>query len=126
MALLLREQEARTEARAVSAHELLHKLRSQDRERILDRLNSRSTAEIETDSALRRAAEARLLNPPERRAGRERRSDRDRRSGDARTRAPAERRSGRDRRSGHDRRGVQTAPKSTVLRGQSFLSGNTQ
>ena len=37
-----------------------HKVREEDRERILDRLNSRTTADIERDLALRRAATLRL------------------------------------------------------------------
>jgi hypothetical protein len=104
MADLLREDEASTEVSVVSADELLHTFRSQDRERILDRLNSRTTSEIQRDLTLRRAAAARLARP-ERRCGLDRRSGRDRRSGVDRKSPRGERRSSRDRRSGGDRRG---------------------
>jgi hypothetical protein len=98
-----------TEARVVSVHELLHKLRAEDRERILDRLNGRTTAEIERDLTLRRASEARLASVHDRRSGRDRRLGGDRRSGRGSSLHGRERRSGRNRRSGRDRRGVQTA-----------------
>jgi len=110
MADLIREEEADLEARVVSSYELLHKLGSEDRERILDLLNSRTTADIERASSLRRAAEARLLKTPqEQRSGLERRSGQDRRAYRARIKRGAERRSGRERRSGADRRRVQSA-----------------
>ncbi len=102
MADLLREAEAGTEVTVVSADDLLHTFPSQDRERILDRLNSRSTDDIQRDLALRQAAAARLAKP-ERRSGFDRRSGRDRRSG-AGWIPGGERRSGDDRRSGRDRR----------------------
>lgn len=108
MAALLSE-EAATEARAVSTHELLHREREEDRERILDRLNSRTTADIERDLALRQAASMRLAGTGERRSGRDRRTLAERR-GDADARLPVgERRSGGDRRSGRDRRRLQPA-----------------
>ena len=100
---LLREDDAGAEVSVVSADELLHTFRSQDRERILDRLNSRTTNDIQRDLTLRRAAAARLARP-ERRSGFDRRSSRDRRSGVDWKAPGGERRSGRDRRSGHDRR----------------------
>jgi hypothetical protein len=108
MADLLREDEAGAEVRVVSAHELRHKLHSQDRERILDALNSRATSEIQRDLALRHAAEARLAKY-ERRSGFDRRSGRARRSGVDLKPPERERRSGRDRRSGSDRRRAKTA-----------------
>jgi len=103
MADLLREGEPGTEASVVSADELLHTFPSQDRERILDRLNSRTTSDIQRDLALRSAASVRLGNP-DRRSGLDRRSGRDRRSGVDRQPPGGERRSGGDRRSGRDRR----------------------
>ena len=102
MADLLREQETGTEATVVSADDLLHTFPSQDRERILERLNSRSTNDIQRDLALRQAAAARLATP-ERRSGLDRRSGRERRSGTDWTPA-SERRSGGERRAGRDRR----------------------
>jgi hypothetical protein len=108
MADLLREEGASTEARVVSTHELLHKLRSQDRERILGELNSRTTSEIERGLALRHAAATRLASY-ERRSGTDRRSGRDRRSGLDWSPPGDERRSGEDRRSGRDRRSIATA-----------------
>jgi hypothetical protein len=108
MAALLAEEPS-TEARAVSTHELLHRVREEDRERILDRLNSRSTADIERDLALRHAASMRLAGTGERRSGRDRRSLADRRS-ESDARLPVgERRSGSDRRSGRERRRLQPA-----------------
>jgi hypothetical protein len=109
MAALLREDGSDTEARVVSAYELLHRFRSEDRERILDRLNSRTTADIARGVALRLAATARLASMHERRSGRERRSGGDRRSGPDTSRPGGERRSGRDRRLGRDRRAERTA-----------------
>jgi hypothetical protein len=109
MAELLRA-EAGTEARAVSADELLHKVRQEDRERILDRLNGRTTADIKRDLALRRAATLALAGTRDRRSGLDRRSGDDRRSGRDQLAGrdgslPADdRRSGRDRRSRRDRR----------------------
>lgn len=103
MADLLREDEAGTDVSVVSADELLHTFRSQDRESILERLNSRTTNEIQRDLILRRAAAARLARP-ERRFGFDRRSSRDRRSGVDWKSPGGERRCGRDRRSGRDRR----------------------
>jgi hypothetical protein len=108
MADLLREEEAGAEVRVVSAHELLHKLPSQDREHILDVLNSRTTSDIQRELTLRRAAEA-LLAKYERRSGLDRRSGRDRRSGVDWKPQRGESRSGGDRRSGRDRRGAKTA-----------------
>jgi hypothetical protein len=105
---LLREDGAGTEVRVVSARELLHELRAEDRERILDRLNSRTTSDIERDLVLRRTAQARLASY-ERRSGGDRRSGRDRRSRRDATLTGAERRSGHDRRSSDDRRRAQTA-----------------
>lgn len=102
MADLLREEEADTDVSVVSADELLH-TRSQDREHILERLSSRTTADIQRDLSLRRAAAARLARP-ERRCGFDRRSSRDRRSEVDWKPPGGERRSARDRRSGRDRR----------------------
>lgn len=108
MAALLGE-EARTEARAVSAHDLLHRTREEDRERILELLNSRTTADIERDLRLRSTAAMRLAARRDRRAGRDRRSGADRRC-EPDSRLPVgERRSGSDRRSGRDRRRLQPA-----------------
>jgi hypothetical protein len=108
MADLLRENGAGTEVRVISAYELLHELRAEDRERILDLLNSRTTSAIERDLALRRTAKARLASY-ERRSGHERRLGRDRRSGRDTSLTEDERRCGHDRRSGRDRRRAQTA-----------------
>jgi hypothetical protein len=86
----------------------LHKVRDEDRERILDRLNSRTTAEITRDLELQRAGALVVAGIRDRRSGHDRRSGRDRRSRrdgvPARDAAPRERRSGGDRRSGRDRR----------------------
>jgi hypothetical protein len=103
MADLVREDEAGTDASVVSADELLYASPLEDRARILDRLNSRTTKDIQRDLTLRRAAEARLAKH-ERRSSFDRRSGRDRRSGIDRKRPGGQRRSGRDRRSGSDRR----------------------
>jgi hypothetical protein len=98
MAELLVEATPRTEARVLSGSELLRQLHAEDRERIVEQLNSRTTGDVERAEALRRAALAR----------RERRSGVDRRSGVERRvawkRRSGERRSGHDRRSGVDRR----------------------
>jgi hypothetical protein len=108
--LLLQEAETRIEVRAVSAHELLHKFRDLDRDRILDCLNNRTTADIDSDRALRCAAEARLLGSTrENRSGIERRSGLERRAHPDRYRAGSERRAGIDRRSGRDRRRLHAA-----------------
>jgi hypothetical protein len=103
MADLVREDEAGIDASVVSANELLYAFPSQDRARILDRLNSRTTDDIQRDLTLRRAAEARLAKH-ERRSNLDRRSGRDRRSGIDRKPPGGQRRFGRDRRSGSDRR----------------------
>jgi hypothetical protein len=103
MADLVREEEAAAEVSVVSADELLHTFRSQDRDHILDRLNSRTADDRRRDLELRRAAEARLAKH-DRRSGLDRRSGRDRRVGGDRQPPGGERRSGRDRRSGGDRR----------------------
>jgi hypothetical protein len=107
MADLVRDDEAESDVSVVSADELLHVLPSQDREHILDRLNSRTAGDKRRDLALRHAAEARLRRG-ERRSGLDRRSGRERRSGGDRIPPAGERRSGRDRRSGRERR-TQTA-----------------
>jgi len=106
IATLIRE-EVGTEARVVTSYELQHKLRSEDRERILDQLSDRTTGAIKLDLGLRSAAAMRLLGSHERRSGRDRRLGQDRRSGDQ-SLAEYDRRSGRDRRSGGDRRRLQT------------------
>jgi hypothetical protein len=103
MADLVREDEAGADVSVVSADELFYELRSQDREHILDQLNSRTTNEMQRELALRRAAEARLAKP-EHRSSLDRRSGRDRRSGIDLKPPGGQRRSGRDRRSGSDRR----------------------
>lgn len=107
MADLLREK-GDVDARAVSAYDLLHKIDQGERERICERLNSRTTGEIERDVMLREAARRRLARY-ERRSGRDRRSDRDRRVGRGRVPSAGDRRSGGERRSGLDRRGFSTA-----------------
>jgi hypothetical protein len=103
MADLVREDEAGNDVSVVSADELLYAFPSQDRARILDRLNSRTVNDIQRDLNLRRAAEARLAKH-ERRSSLDRRSGRDRRSGIDRSSPGGQHRSGRDRRSGCDRR----------------------
>jgi hypothetical protein len=103
MADLVREDEADADVSVVSADELFYELRSQDREQILEQLNSRTTNEMQRDLTLRLAAEARL-GKHERRSSFDRRSGRDRRSGIDREPRGGQRRSGRDRRSGSDRR----------------------
>lgn len=107
MADVLRE-EGDVDARAVSAYDLLHKIGQDDRERILERLNSRTTGDIERDFMLREAARRRLARY-ERRSGRDRRSGHDRRSGRGPVPPGADRRSSADRRSGLERRGLSTA-----------------
>jgi hypothetical protein len=108
MARLLADDSA-TEARAVSAHDLMHRVPEQDRDRILDRLNSRTAAEIERALALQRTAALSLAATNDRRSGRDRRSPRDRRSRQQPVIPGGERRAGRDRRSGRDRRHELTA-----------------
>jgi hypothetical protein len=98
MAELLVEATPQTEARVLSGSELLRELQAEDRERIVDQLNSPTRADIDRAETLRRAALARR----ERRSGADRRSGIERRVA-ARRRA-AERRSGHDRRSAVDRR----------------------
>jgi hypothetical protein len=56
MAALLREESAWTEVRALSAQELLHEIRAEDCERILERLHNRTNAEIKRDLELGWAA----------------------------------------------------------------------
>lgn len=107
MADVLRE-EAEVEARAVSAYDLLHKLGDEERAHILERLNSRTTADIRRDRALREAARRRLASY-ERRSGRDRRSGHDRRANRGWTPPGGDRRVTGDRRSGLDRRDVSTA-----------------
>jgi hypothetical protein len=102
MAMLIRE-ETGAEARVVTGYELLHKVRAEDRERILDQLNGRTTADIRRDLELRSAAAARLTGRPERRSGHDRRLGRDRRARHSAVPAQGERRLGEDRRSGGDR-----------------------
>jgi hypothetical protein len=110
MADLVREDEAEagSEVSVVSADELLHMFRAQDREHILGRLNSRTTNDIQCELTLRRRAEARLAKH-ERRSGFDRRSGRDRRSGVDWKPPGGERRSAHDRRSGRERRAKTTA-----------------
>jgi hypothetical protein len=107
MADLLREK-GDVDARAVSAHDLLHKIGQEERERILERLNSRTTGDIERDLTLREAARRRLASY-ERRSGLDRRSGHDRRSAAGRVLLGGDRRSSGDRRSGLERRGLSTA-----------------
>jgi hypothetical protein len=104
IASLIRE-EVGTEAQVLTGYELQHKVRAEDRERILGQLNSRTTAGIKLDLELRSAAATRLPSTPDRRSGRDRRRH-DRRSG-IQGLAEYDRRSGGDRRSGRDRRRVQ-------------------
>ena len=98
MAELLVEATPQTEARVLSGSELLRELRAEDRERIVDQLNSRTKGDVERAEGLRQAALARR----ERRSGADRRSGIERRS--TWKRRTAERRSGPDRRTGVDRR----------------------
>jgi hypothetical protein len=106
MAALLREESAWTEVRALSAQELLHEIRAEDCERILERLHNRTNAEIKRDLELRWAAAKRLMDLPDRRSDRDRRSGRDRRRSAEQSRPPAgaEHRAEGERRSGGDRR----------------------
>jgi hypothetical protein len=104
MAALLREENVWTEARAVSARELLHEFRAEECERILERLNSRTTVEVKRDLELRWAAATRLGSQADRRLGLDRRSGLERRRSPAQNRPIEERRAGGDRRSGRDRR----------------------
>jgi hypothetical protein len=98
MAELLVEATPRTEARVLSGSELLRELHAEDRERIVEQLNSRTNGDVKRAQALRQAALARR----DRRSGADRRSGVERRL--TRKRHAAERRSGHDRRSGVDRR----------------------
>jgi hypothetical protein len=98
MADLLVEATPKSEARVLSGSELLRELHAEDRERIIEALNSRTTADVERAEALREAA----LLRGERRSGLDRRSGVERRL--TRKRRAVERRSGHDRRSGVDRR----------------------
>lgn len=72
MARLLGE-DPDTEARAVSAYDLMHKIPEQDRDPHLDRLNSRTTAEIDHARALQRTAAMALAAARDRRSGHDRR-----------------------------------------------------
>ncbi len=110
MAELLLEDEVGVEVSVVSTDDVLHTLRSQDREHILERLNNRSLGEIERGRALQSAATARLAKP-DRRTGHDRRSAHDRRSVADWKPPGGERRSGRDRRSGRERRQVRAGTK---------------
>lgn len=103
-ASLIRREQIDLELRVVSGYEVLHKIDSEDRDRILDRLNGRTTAEIKRSLELRDAAQARIASYVLR-SGVDRRSGQDRRTLTGSTVSPrAERRSGSDRRSGRDRR----------------------
>lgn len=105
MATVLREESHWIEARAVSTHEFLHGFQAEECQRILERLNSRTTTEIKRDLELRSAATARLADPHERRSDCDRRSGRDRRrSGEQKLPPDAERRTGGERRAGRERR----------------------
>jgi hypothetical protein len=110
MAELLLEDEAGVEVSVVSTDDVLHTLRAQDREHILERLNNRTLGEIERGRALQSAAAARLAEA-DRRTGHDRRSGRERRSIAERKPPGGERRSGRDRRSGRERRQVRAGTK---------------
>lgn len=101
---VLQEAEPSSDVTVVSADELLYEFPSQDRERILSQLNSRSVSEIQRDLDLRRRALDRLGGKLERRSGVDRRSGLDRRSASTSRPSASERRSGPDRRSGRDRR----------------------
>ena len=113
MADLLREDGTGAEARVISADELWHELGEADRERILNRLNSRTVGDIEGGLALRRAAEVRLAGY-ERRSGWDRRSGRDRRSATDPTLPRVNRRASHERRSGRDPRQVPKTHRSGV------------
>lgn len=105
MAAVLQEENRWIEAKTVSAREFLHGFRAEEGTRILERLNSRTTAEIRRELELRWAAAARLADQPDRHSGHDRRSGRDRR-GSAEQSLPRgeERRTRGERRSGRDRR----------------------
>lgn len=106
-ASLIRREQIDLELRVVSGYEVLHKIDSEDRDRILDRLNGRTTAEIKRSLELRDAAQARIASYVLR-SDVDRRSGQDRRTLTGSTVSPrAERRSGSDRRSGRDRREYQ-------------------
>ena len=120
MVELLMSADALVEARALSYERLLRELRAEDRERIFEELNNRTTGDRVRADALRAAALAR--RPGREHVALERRSGRDRRSGQERRRAVVERssvgggygvggerRSSRDRRSRRERRGATTA-----------------
>lgn len=102
-------EEIGTEARVVTGDELLHKFGTEDRERILDQLNGRTTADIKRDLELRWTAAGRLASRHERRTGLDRRSGGDRRSDLDQSLAEYDRRSGHDRRSGRERRRVRSS-----------------
>jgi uncharacterized protein YbjT (DUF2867 family) len=105
MVAVLHEKDSGIEARAVSAREFLHGFRAEECERILERLNGRTTVEIERDLELRWVAAARLADQPSRRSGRDRRSGGDRGDRAEQSLSPGEdRRTGGERRSGTDRR----------------------
>ena len=108
MADLILEEGPELEARVVSGYKLMHDMNSEDRERILDRLNSRTTAEIKRGLALREAAQARLTQE-DRRSGRDRRSGVDRRALRGSSLPHGERRWVPERRSGRDRRATKAA-----------------
>jgi hypothetical protein len=105
---LVSEEDVALDASVATADEVLHVFRGQDRERILDQLNGRTTKELLRELTLRRAAEGRL-NRQERRSGVERRSGRERRFGIESVPPAGERRCGRDRRSRPDRRTMTAA-----------------
>lgn len=90
------------EARVLTRASLLKELRSEDRERILDRLGNPTKGDLARAAELRRLALAKLAQG-ERRSGRDRRSGGDRRRTTASV-PESDRRSGRERRSGLDRR----------------------
>jgi hypothetical protein len=108
MADLVREEDVGLEVSVASSDELVYTFPGDDRERILSHLNSRTTAEIRRELALRRAAEARLAKQ-ERRCSVDRRSGRERRAEISWIPSGGERRSGNDRRSSRDRRATSTA-----------------
>jgi hypothetical protein len=61
MAELISSNEPRKEARALSHSALFHKVDGRDRERIVDLLDNRTTADIARSDELRRAAQAWLV-----------------------------------------------------------------
>ncbi len=120
MVELLMSADTLVEARALSYEGLLRELRAEDRERIFEELNNRTTGDAVRADALRAAALAR--GPGRERVALERRSGRDRRSGQERRQAVVERssagggygvggerRGSRDRRSRRERRDAATA-----------------